>query len=421
MFDCNQIFLWYNSTVIKNMDTLIEIYQRLLREIVPSYRRKFYDDFRMDSRLLGIVGARGVGKTTFLINYLREQYAASAQTLYVSADNLYFVEHTLVEVVDQFVKEYDGQIICIDEIHKYKNWDQELKNIYDSYPRLKVLFSGSSSVDIVKARFDLSRRIILQTMYGFSFREFLEIHEKQSYPVISFDDLTANHNKYERDLMGVPKLLGYLKEYLKEGYYPTRFELRTYETFAQALSNIVDKTIYEDISSFYSLKTGNLDILKKIIYYFATTTPGSINTNNIATSLNKDHTTITDFIQMLRDTGLLRFLLINKYGHALVRNAEKIYLDNTNLLYAINNGIGKEPFSGVLRELFVISSLENAGHHVFYAKEGDFMCNNVTFEVGGKNKDTKQIKTVDNSFLVKDDILIGGSKTIPLYLFGFLY
>ncbi len=403
------------------MDTLIEIYQRLLREMIPAYRRKFYDDFRMDSRFVGVIGARGVGKTTFLINYLREHYPQSNQALYISADNLYFVEHTLIEIVDQFVKEFNGQILCIDEIHRYKNWDQELKNIYDSYPKLSVIFSGSSSIDLIKGKADLSRRAILTAMYGFSFREFLEIHEKKSYPLISFDELVNNHSKYEQQLMKTPRLLGYLKEYCKEGYYPTRFELKTYEAYRDSLRNIIDKIIYEDISSFYSLNTGNLDTLKKILYFFGTYLPGSININKIATSLNKDHTTIADYIQILRDTGLLRFLLLNKQGHALVRNAEKIYLDNSNLLYALNEEVGKEPFIGVIRELFVISNLQNADYHVFFSDRGDIECNGSIFEIGGKNKTPEQIRGDNNSFLVKDELLTGGARTIPLYLFGFLY
>jgi predicted AAA+ superfamily ATPase len=403
------------------MDTLIETYRRLLRETIPSYKRQFYDTFQMDSRLVGVIGARGVGKTTFLLHYLREHYQDSAQALYISADNLYFVEHTLLSVVDQFVKDYDGQLLCIDEVHKYKNWDIELKNIYDSYPRLSIIFSGSSSIDLIKSRADLSRRAVLKTMYGFSFREFLEIKEGKTYPILSFDDIVTNHSTYEQQLMETPKLLGYLKEYWKEGYYPTRFELKTYEAYRDTLRTIIDKIIFEDISSFYSLNTGSLDTLKKILYFFGTALPGSLNINKIATSLKKDHTTIADYIQILRDTGLLRFLLLNKQGHVLVRNAEKIYLENSNLLYALNDEIGKEPFVGVIRELFVIGSLQNAGYHVFFSEKGDIECNGVTFEIGGKNKTTEQIKGVDNSYLIKDDLLSGGAKTIPLYLFGFLY
>lgn len=402
------------------MDNLIEIYQRLLREMIPSYKRKFYSEFKMESRLVGVIGARGVGKTTFLIEYLRSKYNGSSQTLYVSADNLYFVEHTLIDVVDEFVKLYDGSIICIDEIHKYKNWDQELKNIYDSYPNLQVIFSGSSSIDLIKGKYDLSRRAILINMYGFSFREFLEIKEKRLFPILNFDDIISKHELFEKELSNTSKLLGYLKEYFKEGYYPTRFDLQNFETYVQSLRNIVDKIVYEDISSFYSINTQNLDTLKKIIYYFATSLPGKVNTNNIANSLGKDHNTIASYIQILKDSGVLRFLLVNKSGHALVRNAEKIYLDNTNLLFALNDEIGKEPFIGVIRELFVISNLQNANYHVFYSQEGDIVINGIKLEIGGKNKSGDQIKDVKNSYLVKDEILVGSIRSIPLYLFGFL-
>ena len=403
------------------MDIFIETYQRLLKELMPLYRRRFYDEFRMDSRFVGVIGARGVGKTTFLINFLREIYPNSPQAMYISADSLYFVEHTLIDFVDQFIKEYNGEIICIDEIHRYKNWDQELKNMYDSYPRLKIIFSGSSSIDLIKGKADLSRRAILKTMYGFSFREFLEIKQNSSFPLISLEELISKHQIYEQSLMGMPRLLGYLKEYWKEGYYPTRFELKSYEAYRDSLRNIIDKVVFEDISSFYSLNTGNLDTLKKILYFFATSRPGSININKIALSLGKDHSTIADFIQILRDTGLLRFLLANKLGHTLVRNAEKIYLDNSNLLYALNEEIGQEPFAGVVRELFVISNLQNANYHTFFSKKGDIECNGMTFEIGGKNKTAEQIQGVPHSYLIKDELLTAGAKTIPLYLFGFLY
>lgn len=401
------------------MDKLIEIYNRLLAEMIPSYHRKFYDDFVMDNRLVGIVGGRGVGKTTFLIEYLRRNYGDSSQALYVSADNLYFVEHTLLDVVDQFVKDFDGRFLCIDEIHRYKNWNQELKNIYDSYPKLSIIFSGSSSIDLVKGHYDLSRRAILKIMYGFSFREFLEIKEQRSYPVLTLEEIRDKTNFYAQKLSKTPKLLGYFKEYLKEGYYPTFLKMGSYEAYCSSLRGIIDKIIYQDVSSFYSLNTANLETLKKIIYFFATSQPGSVNINRLAGSLKKDNTTIAEYIQILRNTGLLRFLIQNKQGHALVRDAEKIYMDNPNLLWALNAEIGKEPLIGILRELFVISNLQNANYHVFFSQTGDIECDNSIFEIGGKSKTFSQFKG-KKGYLIKDDILIGNPKTIPLYLFGFL-
>ena len=401
------------------MQALIGTYHRLLSEIVPSYWRRFYDEFVMDSRMVGIVGARGVGKTTFLVSYLREHYGGSDRSLYVSADNLYFVEHTLIEVADQFVKDFAGEILCIDEIHRYRNWNQELKNIYDSYPKLSVIFSGSSSVDLVKGKYDLSRRANLKTMYGFSFREYLEVWEKAKYPILTLAEIRTNHTMYAQELMKTPKILGYLKQYLKGGYYPTFLEMGSYGAYQSSLRGIIDKIIFEDISSFYSLNTSNLDTLKKIIYFFGTAQPGTVNINRLAGSLKKDYTTIAEYVQILRDTGLLRFLRRNKQGHALVRDAEKIYLDNPNLLYAVNQEVGKEPLVGVSRELFVIGSLENADYHVFFSEAADVECDGHLFEIGGKNKTASQLKGKEG-YLISDDVLVGDSRTIPLYLFGFL-
>lgn len=402
------------------MQILIETYQRLLNEKLPSYNRRFYDEFKMLQLIVGVVGARGVGKTTFLLEYLRRNYKNSTRGLYISADNLYFNEHTLLEVVDKFVKEFDGKLICIDEIHKYKNWNQELKNISDSYPNLKVIFSGSSSIDLVKGSYDLSRRAFLQTMYGFSFREYLEIKTNKTFPVVTFDDMISNRDVLAKEIMQTPKLLGHLKEYWRQGYYPTFTQISDINAYQQNLLNIVDKIIFEDMSTFYSLKTPNLNSLKKLIYFFATSQPGSINTNRLAQSLGKDNVTIDGYIQMLRNSGLLRFLLIDKNGHALVRNAEKICLDNPNLLYAVNDTIGKEVGVGMIREVFVISSIQNIGQVVSYTKNGDIQTKNYTFEIGGKNKDFSQLLQSDNSYIVADDILVAGPKTIPIYLFGFL-
>ena len=324
-----------------------------------------------------------------------------------------------MEVADQFVKYFDGKLLCIDEIHRYKNWNQELKNIYDSYPKLPVIFSGSSSIDLIKGKYDLSRRAILKTMYGFSFREFLEIQEKKKYPVLSLDQLRQHAGAHSQDLAKTPKLLGLLKQYLRAGYYPTFLAMGTLDAYSKSLRGIADKVIYQDISSFYSLNTSNLDTLKKIVYFFATSQPGTVSINRLAGSLKKDYTTIAEYVQILRDTGLLRFLLQNKQGHALVRDAEKIYLDNPNLLYALNEEVGKEPLVGLLRELFVISNLQNVDYHVFSSKQADIECEGSVFEIGGKSKTYSQLKG-KKGYLVKDDILIGDSRTIPLYLFGFL-
>lgn len=257
-------------------------------------------------------------------------------------------------------------------------------------------------------------------MYGFSFREYLELQTGNRYSIIKLNDIFNKRFQKDRQLGRIEKLLGHLHEYWKRGYYPSSNIIKTYQAFRDTLIGIVDKTIYEDITSFYALKTENLDTLKKLVYFFATSTPGSISIHKLAKSLGKDHATITEYVQILRDTGLLRFLLIDKYGHALVRNTEKVYLDNTNLLYAVNETIGKETHIDTIRELFAISSLEDSGYKVFYSKAGDISCQGYTLEIGGVRKSGAQVKKVPNSFVIKDNVLYSSLNILPLYLFGFL-
>lgn len=403
------------------MEILIETYRRLAKTVHTLYPRKFYQDFAFDHRMVGIIGPRGVGKTTFLLQYLNQHYADSDKALYVSADHLYFSQNSLFTLVDRFHKEYAGQLICIDEIHRYTAWNQTLKNIYDSYPNMKILFSGSSSFNLLKGKYDLSRRAILKKMHGFSLREYLEIQLKQSFPVLTLDNIVTNTPVVQK-LSELPKLLGYVKSYCQQGYYPIFSEFTSYDAYAQALVSMMDKTIYEDISSFFALKTNNLETLRKIMYFVATSKPGELNINKLANSLGKDHITIRGYLEMLRDCGLLHYLLRHARGHALIRTPEKIYFHDPNLYYAVNHFIGMPIEVGAVRESFVLTHLKDAGLAVSFPETGDLQCQDWVFEIGGKSKTTRQIQDIllKNGFIVKDDILIGTQNTIPLYVFGFL-
>lgn len=409
--------MWYILGRPK-MEILIETYERLLREFKEPYIRAFYKNFKFDHRLVGIVGARGTGKTSFLLHYLKTKLPDTSLGLYLSADHLYFSSNTLLSVVDEFYKGYGGEVICIDEIHRYRNWNQELKNIYDSYPNLKIIFSGSSSIDLIKAKYDLSRRASLRKMSGFSFREFLEVKTGKSFPVLKLEEIIKG--KSNKTISETPKLLKYFNEYLKEGFYPIFTELNNSQTYMEALVSITEKVVYEDISGFYSLKTQNIPVFKKILYFIASSSPGSFSINQLSKSIEKDHTVTSEYLEMLRESGLLRYLLNDRQGHSLIRNAEKIYFNNSNLAYAINNSIGKETNIGMVRELFVLSHLEDAGYKVFYTDDGDMKCEGNTFEIGGKSKTKAQIKDIERSYVVKDNSLISSKDTIPLYLFGFL-
>lgn len=403
------------------MDKLIDIYHNLLNEQKEIYERKCFARFKFNNRLIGLFGPRGVGKTTFILNFLLKNYKHSDKALYVSADNLYFIEHNLVDLVDKFHKEQGGEFICIDEINKYKNWQQELKNIHDSYPQIKVVFSGSSGINLTRGKYDLSRRVVVYQLNGFSFREYLDFFYNIKTLTLSLKEIIKDPTTVSTKLSKIPKLIGYFHEYLKMGYYPFFKEHNSKELYYEALLNIIDKIIYEDISSFYSLKTENLNVFKKILYFFATSTPGLVNTNKLANSLGKDNKTINQYLEILRETEVLKFLLNDKKGHSLVRNAEKIYLENSNLIYAVNQQIGKTVEIGTIRELFIINQLENAGYKIFYSEKDDLRCEDNIFKIGGGSKKFTQIEDLKNSFLLKDNILIGSRRTIPLYLFGFIY
>jgi len=401
------------------MNILWETYDRLIKDLIPVYERLDYGNYVMDERLTGIVGQRGVGKTTYLLHYLKTNFPEGRQALYVSADHAWFTQNSLLDLVDRFYKDYDGKFLCIDEIHRYPNWNQELKNIYDSYPGLRLLFSGSSSIDLVKGHYDLSRRALLYPMYGFSFREYLEKNLQIRLAKYEFEELIADHLVIESKL-NVDKLLGHFKQYLKTGYYPFSEKFTSDQRFYKSLQSIIDKIIYQDIASFYKLNTDSLLSVRKLLFYLATTNPGEVNVNRLSSSLGRDNKTVGQYLQILYETGLIRKLNTGQPGHALVRKPKKIYLENANLLYCLANQLGMAVEVGTVREIFAIGSLQQVGKAVFYSRQGDFICEGVTFEVGGKSKSKRQIKGVDDGLLLKDDILTGDKHALPLWLLGFL-
>jgi hypothetical protein len=403
------------------MQVLISDYRRRIRELGDVYERRAFKKMESGHRIIGIVGPRGAGKTTYMLNYLKKNYENDSQALYVSADDLYFSSNRLIDLVEEFINNYDGKLLCIDEIHKYPEWAQELKNIYDKYRFFKIIFSGSSGIDLMKEKYDLSRRAVLRHLPGLSFREFLEMKTGEKYPVLKMEDVIKHRINVPQKIIKTPKLQGFFNDYLKTGYYPMFAMYKKKNDFYEALAGILEKTVYMDIASYYSLKTPTLPIFKNILYFIFTSAPSEVNVNRVAKSLGKDYNDVAGYFEMMKDSGLLRFLLSDKSGHALIRKPEKAYLNNPNLYYALESETGKTPKKGSIREVFTIASLENAGLNPFYSQKGDIKTGKYVFEVGGKNKDQSQIKDVKNSYLAIDGISTGDNKKIPLYLFGFLY
>ena len=399
------------------LDLLKESFQRLLAGTDTSMHRYLFDSFNIKNRLTGMIGPRGVGKTTLMLQFIKEKLKSEPNIFYVSADHLFFSSHTLLAFVDELYHTEGIDHFFFDEIHKYPNWNQELKNIYDSYPKIKIIFSGSSSIDLIKGSYDLSRRTKIFRLYGLSFREYLLFTTGILYPQISLEHIIKHPHEVTATLAKIPKLKGHFKDYLLTGYYPFLFEDQ--ESYSEKLLTIIDKSIYEDIAKFYNLKTQNLVYFKKILNFFASIPPGETNINNIAKNIGVDYKTIEHYLWILSEAGLVRFVYAHDGGSRGLPKPAKIFINNTTLLKVINESLGEPISIGNLRELFFLQSLSNAGLPVFYSNIGDYQSGEYFFEIGGKNK--KQKRNHPKTYLIKDDILHPGHHELPLYLFGFLY
>lgn len=403
------------------METLLELQKIMISQFKASklYHRAAFQRITLDNYITGIVGSRGVGKTTLLLHHAILAGADQHRALYVSADHLYFLTHSLFDLVGRLYKETDVRLLCIDEIHKYENWEQELKNISDTYGNIRILFSGSSAIDLIHGKYDLSRRVTLHHLHGFSFREYLEFSLGQTFPALTWQELLTNHQAIARDL-NLPDVLKYFKYYLKCGYYPFfKIFKEDLEKF-QAIEHIIQKTIYEDIGSFKSLKTSTLRLLERIYQYVLNAPAGEWSTFKLANTLKKDFDNVSDYLVLLEQAGLVHFVWSAKAGKAQLRNPEKIYPENTNLIYSSYLPQLEENTVGKIRETFVVNQLKNAKIPCYYSDIGDFEVQGTLLEVGGKNKTTKQIKEQSNAYLLVDNQLLGSDRKIPLYLIGFL-
>ena len=282
-----------------------------------------------------------------------------------------------------------------------------------------MVFSGSSSIDLVKGSYDLSRRANLYHLHGLSFREYLNFFHDIDQPAMSFSDLIAHPEEYASSISSIPKLLGHFEDYLARGYYPyVEVDMLSYY---EKIHQTIDKAIYQDIANFYQLKTQNLVYFKRILNFLASIPPGEISVNNLAKNLQIDNKTVHSYLEILAEIAMIRIVTVPEGGNKLLRLPTKIFIENTTLLTALNHYLGENLSIGTVRELFFIQSVVNAKLPLFYSTIGDYVVDNHYFEIGGKNKDRSQLKGKDNAYIVKDGILHPSYHTLPLYLFGFLY
>lgn len=389
------------------MEKLYEYYQKLLRESKSDFLRYIYSDINWNSRMIGLTGPRGVGKTTLVLQHIKKDLDIN-KTLYVTAEDFYFADHRLLDLADMFSKK-GGTHLFIDEIHKYKDWSKELKLIYDYHPELQVFFTGSSVLDINKGAADLSRRAIMYKMQGLSFREYLQLFHHITTESHTLREITEH--KVE-----VPQLehpLPLFEDYLKKGYYPFAIE----DDYEIRLQQIIRQTLESDIPQYADMHVSTGRKLKQLLAIIAKSVPFKPNISNIATMLGASRNNIADYCLYIEEAGLIAQLRDATGGIRGLGKVDKIYLDNTNLIY----NLAQETSNiGNIRETFFLNQTR-IHSDVIASPVSDFLIEDMTFEVGGKAKGQKQIQEVDKGFIVKDDIEFGYANVIPLWQFGMSY
>ncbi|PKP49169.1 MAG: AAA family ATPase [Bacteroidetes bacterium HGW-Bacteroidetes-11] len=389
------------------MRTLYQKFETLLQNTTTDFKRYLYDEVSWESRMIGIIGARGVGKTTMVLQHIKENLD-SKKALYVSADDMYFVDNKLLDLADDFYKNA-GEYLFIDEIHKHPDWSRELKNIYDSFPTLKIVFTGSSVLDILKGSSDLSRRAIIYKLHGLSFREYLKLFHNYETEVYSLKQIVNNEVKLEN----IKHPLPLFNDYLKRGYYPFGLE----NEMNLRLGQIIVQTLETDIPQYANLNVGTSRKLKRLLSIIAESVPFKPNFTKISEIINVSRNSLEDYFSYMEKAGLIGQLRTETSGIRGLGKVDKVYLDNTNIIL---NLVGDKSNAGNIRETFFFNQMR-VKNDVISSEKADFVIEDYTFEVGGKNKQQKQIGKDGKSFIVKDDIEFGYLNVIPLWAFGLNY
>ena len=389
--------------------TLINYMKEQLELVSLAFKRYNYDKLPWEARLVGLMGPRGVGKSTLILQHIKSKsQEEQAKSLYVSADHSYFTTSTLIETANQFVRE-GGEWLYIDEVHKYEGWSQELKQIYDSHPGLHVFFTGSSILDIIDGEADLSRRAILFDMQGLSFREYLEMFHGIKTPIRSLEDILNGKTEIE----GLQHPIPLFNQYLREGYYPFSKE----GFFLQRLQQVIRLTMEVDIPQYANMSPATGKKLRRMLSIIASNVPYKPEATGLANEIKVSRNDIPTYLLYMEKAGMIGQLRDETGGMRGLGKTEKVYLDNTNIIYALS---GENANIGNVRETFFYNQTRLA-LDVTSSKVSDFSIGKYTFEVGGAKKSHRQIKDVANSFIVRDDTEYANGDILPLWAFGLLY
>ena len=385
-----------------------------IRKVDTKVVRYLYEKINWDARLIGIKGARGVGKTTLLLQRIKLAYKKMDNVFYVSLDNLWFQSHSLPELVD-WLYQHGIRNLFLDEVHKYSDWATVIKNLYDTYDDLRIVYTGSSMLEIDHSRVDLSRRQTLYTLQGLSFREYLVISNVKEVPPMGLMQLFEEHQRVAMDVSRDIPVAKYFEEYLRNGYYP--FFKEAGNDYMSRLNETAVLVMETDMPAVESISYTTIQKTKQLLMLIAGNVPLVPNISKLSAQLETTRDSCLKMLYTLDKAGLLLLLTRNIKDYKHLVSPEKIFLGNTNLMYALGSRINE----GTLRETFFLNQL-SLNHDVYAPSQGDFLVDNkYLFEVGGKNKTFEQIKDMQDSFLAVDDTEVGSRNRIPLWMFGLLY
>ncbi len=398
------------------MDKLIEIFRKKINTVDMTFIRSLEAEINWDARLVCIRGPRGTGKTTLLLQHIKKTFENNlSKVLYVSLDNIYFSDNSLMDLAEDFVR-HGGTHLFLDEVHKYPLWSQTIKNLYDDYPELSIVFTGSSLLEILNARADLSRRALVYDMQGLSFREYLGVKTGINFPLYSLEDILQNNAAISAELVSKIKPFEFFENYLKTGYYP--FFLEGEDDYYSRVNEIINMILDIELPALRKLDVSYIPKIKKLLAVIGRSAPFIPNVSELASQIGIARQTLILYFQYLEDSMLINQLFRQTRGLGTLEKPDKLFLENTNFMYSLN---GSQTDIGNMRETFVYNQLKK-NHEVLFSKESDFFVDGkYTFEVGGKNIKRDQIKDVPDSYIIADNIEYGTGSRIPIWLLGFLY
>lgn len=398
------------------MDALFLAYNRRLAEINCDYLRYLYHQIEWGERLIGIKGARGVGKTTMLLQHIKRSFTDTSKAFYVSLDHIWFSTHTLMELTE-YLYTHGVTHLFLDEVHRYPNWITIIKNIYDSFPNLNIVFTGSSLLEINNAEADLSRRLRTYHLAGLSFREYLAISNVVQLDTLSLDDILTRHQQIAAEITAKLKVLPYFERYVQQGYYPFFLETASTASYYERILNIITTIIENDIPAVENIEYETLQKAKRLLAMLAQMKPFTPNISSLCDALSTTRNMLIRLLTLLHRAALLQLLYIDRKDLKAIGKPEKILFNNPNIMQAL----AQPADIGTIRESLFAAMLSQS-HMVNYPKQGDLLVDQkYLFEIGGRGKGFDQIKDIPNSFVAADDIEIGFGNKVPLWLFGLLY